>query len=128
MKRFASDDGNEDRHRPVPTQRNGEDTSPVRPFGGVSGGKEFSRGEAMRLLGGSLVGAALLPSGLARTVLAATLTSTYQALVKRALSSQTDLIEEGEHCSADPEMLETIGRAGSRFGSSATAPSTPCTR
>jgi phage replication-related protein YjqB (UPF0714/DUF867 family) len=57
------------------------------------------------------VGVALLPSGLARTALAATLTSTYQASVKRALSGQTDLIEDPEHCSADPDRLKTIGRA-----------------
>jgi phage replication-related protein YjqB (UPF0714/DUF867 family) len=31
--------------------------------------------------------------------------------IKRARSSQEDLKKRGEHCSADPEMLATIGRA-----------------
>ena len=76
-----------------------------------TGGSTYSRGQAIRLLGGSLVGTALFPGGLARAALAATLASTYQASVKKALSSQTDLIEDREHCSADPERLKTIGRS-----------------
>jgi|SRR5215204_1207278 len=37
--------------------------------------------------------------------------ATYSASVKKALSSQQDLIEQKEHCSADPDKLRTIGRA-----------------
>lgn len=36
---------------------------------------------------------------------------TYAASVKKALSSQTDLIENGTHLSADPEKLATVNRA-----------------
>ena len=35
----------------------------------------------------------------------------YAASVKRALSSQEDLIRHREHCSADPETLKRVGRA-----------------
>lgn len=37
--------------------------------------------------------------------------STFSASIKKALSSQTDLINNREHCSADPEKLATIGRS-----------------
>jgi phage replication-related protein YjqB (UPF0714/DUF867 family) len=38
--------------------------------------------------------------------------ATYNASVKRALSSsQQDLIDHDEHCSADPDKLQTVGRA-----------------
>ena len=36
---------------------------------------------------------------------------TYDTNVQRAFASQRTLINEGEHCSADPEQLATIGRA-----------------
>jgi phage replication-related protein YjqB (UPF0714/DUF867 family) len=36
---------------------------------------------------------------------------TYNTRVKKAFSSQSTLINKGEHCSADPEKLATIGRA-----------------
>ena len=73
MKRFArSDDGNEEGREPVTAQRNGEDTPPGPPFGGiVAGGRKYSRGEAMRLLGG-LAGVTLLSVGLSGTAEAAT--------------------------------------------------------
>ena len=35
----------------------------------------------------------------------------YEASVRKALSSQQDLIDHKEHCSADPEKLATVGRA-----------------
>jgi len=113
MKRFArSDYGNEEGREPITAQANGGDTLPGPPIAGaVIGDRVYSRGQAIRLLGGGLAMAALLPSGLARTALAATVTSTYQAAVKKALSGQTDLIEDPEHCSADPDRLKTIGRA-----------------
>jgi phage replication-related protein YjqB (UPF0714/DUF867 family) len=53
----------------------------------------------------------MLPFGLARSVLAVTLAPTYRASIKKVLSGQTDLIEDREHCSADPERLMTNGRA-----------------
>ncbi len=37
--------------------------------------------------------------------------ATYDINVKKACSSQPTLIDKGEHCSADPEKLATIGRA-----------------
>src|SRR5215831_12559540 len=38
--------------------------------------------------------------------------ATYDASVKKALTtSQQDLIDHREHCSADPEKLATVGRA-----------------
>ena len=37
--------------------------------------------------------------------------ATFEASVKKALSSQHDLIDHKEHCSADPEKLATVGRA-----------------
>jgi phage replication-related protein YjqB (UPF0714/DUF867 family) len=37
--------------------------------------------------------------------------ATYQATVKKVFSSQLTLIGKGEHCSADPTRLATIGRA-----------------
>ena len=37
--------------------------------------------------------------------------ATYNASVRRALSSQRDLIDQDEHCSADSEKLRTVGRA-----------------
>jgi hypothetical protein len=111
MKRFArSDYGNEEGREPITAQANGGDTLPGPSIAGaVVSDRVYSRGQAIRLLGGGLAVAALLPSGLARTALAATVTSTYQAAVKKALSSQTDLIEDPEHCSADPDRLKTIG-------------------
>src|SRR5918998_5942872 len=113
MKRLArSDYGNGEGLEPVTAQETGGDTLTGPPIAGaVVSDEVYSRGQAIRLLGGGLAVAALLPSGLARTTLAATVTSTYQAAVKKALSSQTDLIEDREHCSADPERLNTIGRA-----------------
>jgi phage replication-related protein YjqB (UPF0714/DUF867 family) len=36
--------------------------------------------------------------------------TTFDASVKRALSSQSTLIDRGEHCSLDPERLAAIGR------------------
>ena len=116
-KRFArSDDGNGEGRKPVSAQRNGEDTPPGPPFGGVAAGdRKFSRGQAIRLLGGGFAGAALLSAGLARTAAASTSSlsdpGAYQASVQRAFSGQTDLIEDREHCSAHPERLKTIGRA-----------------
>ncbi|CAA9423471.1 MAG: hypothetical protein AVDCRST_MAG78-1201 [uncultured Rubrobacteraceae bacterium] len=117
MKRFArSDDGNGEGRKPVSAQRNGEDTLPRPPVGGVvAGGRKFSRGQAIRLLGGGFAGAALLSVGLTRTAAASTSSlsdsGAYQASVQRAFSGQTDLIEDREHCSAHPERLKTIGRA-----------------
>jgi hypothetical protein len=113
MKRFAkSDYGNGDGREPVITQKSGGDMLLGTPIAGaVVGGRVYSRSQAIRLLGGGLAVAALLPDRLARTALAATVTSTYQAAVKKALSDQTDLIEDPEHCSADPDRLKTIGRA-----------------
>jgi phage replication-related protein YjqB (UPF0714/DUF867 family) len=37
--------------------------------------------------------------------------ATYDATVKKAFNAQGTLINEGEHCSADPERLANIGRA-----------------
>jgi phage replication-related protein YjqB (UPF0714/DUF867 family) len=37
--------------------------------------------------------------------------TTYDTNVKKAFNSQCTLINKGEHCSADPEKLATIGRA-----------------
>lgn len=113
MKRFAkSDYGNGEGREPVITQKSGGDMLLGTPIAGaVVGGRVYPRGQAIRLLGGGLAVAALLPNRLARTALAATVTSTYQAAVKKALSDQTDLIEDPEHCSADPDRLKTIGRA-----------------
>lgn len=37
--------------------------------------------------------------------------ATYDASVKKALSSQQDLKHHKEHCSADPKKLATVGRA-----------------
>ena len=113
MKRFAkSDYGNGEGREPVITQKSGGDMLLGAPIAGaVVGGRVYSRGQAIRLLGGGLAVAALLPNRLARTALAATVASTYQAAVKKALSDQTDLIEDPEHCSADPDKLKTIGRA-----------------
>jgi phage replication-related protein YjqB (UPF0714/DUF867 family) len=37
--------------------------------------------------------------------------ATYDASIRRARRSQDDLKEDGEHCSADPERLASIGRA-----------------
>jgi phage replication-related protein YjqB (UPF0714/DUF867 family) len=37
--------------------------------------------------------------------------TTFSASIKKALTSQTDLLNHGEHCSVDPEQLATIGRA-----------------
>ena len=37
--------------------------------------------------------------------------ATYSASVRRALSSQQDLIDQKEHCSADPDKLRTVRRA-----------------
>ena len=113
MKRLARCDyGNGEGLEPVTAQENRGDTLTGPPIAGaVVSDEVYSRGQAIRLLGGGLAVAALLPSGLARTTLAATVTSTYQAAVKKALSDQTDLIEDPEHCSADPDRLKTIGRA-----------------
>jgi hypothetical protein len=36
--------------------------------------------------------------------------ATYSTRVKKALNSQSTLIDQGEHCSADREKLATIGR------------------
>ena len=36
--------------------------------------------------------------------------ATFDASVKRALSSQSTLLDRGEHCSLDPERLASIGR------------------
>src|SRR5215210_7735070 len=36
--------------------------------------------------------------------------ATYNASVKKALSTQQDLIDNGEHCSADPRRLRKVGR------------------
>jgi hypothetical protein len=39
--------------------------------------------------------------------------ATYDASISQALSSQQeDLIKHKEHCTADPEKLATVGRAG----------------
>ena len=113
MKRFAkSDYGNGEGREPVITQKSGGNMLLGTPIAGVVvGGRVYSRGQAIRLLGGGLAVAALLPDRLARTALAATVTSAYQASVKKALSDQTDLIEDSEHCSVDPDRLKTIGRA-----------------
>jgi phage replication-related protein YjqB (UPF0714/DUF867 family) len=110
MNRFASSDYGNGR-RPIYFRPFGGNTPAAATPEGRTGGREFSRAEMMRLLGGGLAAATLLPGGLARMAPAAALTSTYQASVKRALASQTDLIDDREHCSADPERLETIGRA-----------------
>jgi murein DD-endopeptidase MepM/ murein hydrolase activator NlpD len=40
--------------------------------------------------------------------------ATYDATVKKAFNAQGTLINEGEHCSADPERLANIGRAQGR--------------
>ncbi len=66
--------------------------------------------------GGVLVAGRLLISGLPELVEAQAQSAaqdgqTYQVSVKKALASQHDLIEEAEHCSADPETLARIGRA-----------------
>src|SRR5215208_4233676 len=37
--------------------------------------------------------------------------ASYAVTVKKALSSQEDLIGHAEHCSADPEKLRAVGRA-----------------
>jgi len=65
--------------------------------------------------GGAVVVGRLMISGLpelveARAQSAAWGVETYQVSVKKALASQADLIEDPEHCSADPETLARIGR------------------
>jgi phage replication-related protein YjqB (UPF0714/DUF867 family) len=111
MNRFESSAGKK-WNGPSPTlaPEDGIDTPPIHGLGGAAGGRQLSRAEVMKLLGGA-AGVALLPSGLACPAGAATLASTYQASVKKALSDQIDLIDDPEHCSADPERLKTIGRA-----------------
>lgn len=37
-------------------------------------------------------------------------TTVFETTVKKALRSQKSLINNGEHCSADPQMLLSIGK------------------
>src|SRR5215208_3872785 len=66
MKRYTrSDDANgEERRKLVLDQENGEGRARRPTFGSVAGDGKLSRGEAIRLLGGGLAGAALLSTGL----------------------------------------------------------------
>ncbi len=85
----------------------------------VDGPGQFTRADFLKKAvagGGVLVAGRLLFSGLpelveARAQSAAQGGQTYQVSVKKALASQHDLIEDAEHCSADPEVLARIGRA-----------------
>lgn len=66
--------------------------------------------------GGALVAGRLMMPGLpelveARAQSAARGVQAYRVSVRKALTSQPDLIEDAEHCSADPETLARIGRA-----------------
>ena len=65
MKRFAkSDYGNEEGREPVITQKCGGDMLLGPPIAGaVVGGRVYSRGQAIRLLGGGLAVAACFPTG-----------------------------------------------------------------
>jgi phage replication-related protein YjqB (UPF0714/DUF867 family) len=109
----STDSGNGEGLRPVPARGNGEDTPPRLPFGGVvvDDGK-LSRRQVLRGL--AAAGAiAVIPTAFAfgpGTAQAAALAATYQASVKKALQeTQQDLINDEEHCSADPEKLATVG-------------------
>jgi hypothetical protein len=75
MKRFTSDDRNEQGRELIPARRNGE-VAPLGPsFEGVAGHRTFSRRQALGLLGSSLAGATLLSSGLAGPAKGLTATS-----------------------------------------------------
>ena len=55
--------------------------------------------------------------------------ASYEASVKKALSSQRDLKHHKEHCSADPKSSRRLDAPlDIRFGSSAMTLSTDCTR
>jgi phage replication-related protein YjqB (UPF0714/DUF867 family) len=79
----------------------------------VASDRKYSRGQAIRLFGGGLAGVALLSTGLVgrpTAAQAASLAATYQTSVKKAVQdSQQDLIDNEEHCSADPDKLATVG-------------------
>jgi len=85
----------------------------------VDGPGQFTRADFLKKAvvgGGALVAGRLMGSGLpelaeARAQSAVQGVQTYQVSVKKALASQHDLIEDSEHCSADPDVLARIGRA-----------------
>jgi phage replication-related protein YjqB (UPF0714/DUF867 family) len=106
--------GKGERRRPFLVRRDGAD-APRTPFEGVMvGDRKLSRRQLLKGL--AAAGAiAVLPPVLAYgpgMSQAAALATTYQAYVKKAIQeTQQDLIDDDEHCSADPERLATIGCA-----------------
>lgn len=67
MKRFTNDGANDQKggRELIPTQSNGEEAPEDLSFEGEAGARTLSRRQAIRLLGGSLVGVSLLSLGLA---------------------------------------------------------------
>jgi phage replication-related protein YjqB (UPF0714/DUF867 family) len=116
MERFTKERecGRGEGPRAIPARSYGADT-PRTPFGGVVvGDGKLSRRQLLKGL--AAAGAiAVLPTTLAYgrgASQAAALATTYQAYVKKAIQdTQQDLIDDDEHCSADPEGLAMIGCA-----------------